>query len=337
VTRILCTVAALALVPGCTGDQNVFAAAGPQSERIHSLLRGYFGILLAVFAVVVILLAWALVRGSHNRPPADPGAARSPQSEPELLWFVSTAVAVTAAILLVLLVWSVRTGSAVAAFAAQDPLTIEITGHQWWWELRYLNPDASRIVTTANELHIPVGQPVRLKLVSHDVIHSFWVPNLHGKKDLIPGYENTDHIQADKPGIYRGQCAEFCGVQHAHMALVVVAEPPAQFAAWVEAQLQPAAEPATPEARRGREVFLRSACPMCHAVAGTDAHARVAPELTHLAGRQTLAAGTLPNTTGNLAGWILDPQGVKPGNHMPPNDLRPGDLQDLLAWLTSLR
>jgi cytochrome c oxidase subunit 2 len=318
---------------GCTGDQNAFDAAGPQAERIHVLLRGYFGVLLAVFGIVVVLGVWAVARGLRNPPPADPGAARGPRSEPGLTSFVGTSVALTTVILLVLLTWSVRTGGAVADFTAGDPLTIEITGHQWWWELRYLN----RIITTANEMHIPVGQPVRLKLVSHDVIHSFWVPNLHGKKDLIPGYENTAYLQADRAGIYRGQCAEFCGAQHAHMALVVIAEPQSQFDAWVEAQLQPASDPVTPEAQQGREVFLRNACPMCHAVGGTDAHGMVAPALTHLASRQTLAAGTLPNTPGNLAGWILDPQGVKPGNHMPANDLRPKDLQNLLAWLTSLR
>jgi cytochrome c oxidase subunit II len=212
-----------------------------------------------------------------------------------------------------------------------------VIGHQWWWEFHYLNPVASQIVITANELHIPTGQPVRLKITARDVIHSFWVPNLHGKKDAIPGWENTDYVQADKPGIYHGQCAEFCGHQHAHMGFTVFADPPDAFDRWIAGQRSPPHQPATEAEKRGQDVFLRNACPMCHQIAGTTAHAFAGPELSHLGGRQTLAAGTLPNTRGNLAGWILNPQSVKPGARMPPNDLRGSDLQDLLAYLESLK
>jgi len=171
---------------------------------------------------------------------------------------------------------------------------------------------------------------------SGDVIHSFWVPNLSGKIDLIPTHRNTIWIRADKPGTYRGQCAEFCGLQHAHMALQVVAEPPAQFEAWRRAQLEPARTPDTPERQRGQQVFTGLPCALCHTIRGTSAGGRTAPDLTHLATRRTIAAGVLPNTRGHLAGWILDAQGVKPGAAMPPNVIPPDDLQSLLDYLGNL-
>jgi cytochrome c oxidase subunit 2 len=170
-----------------------------------------------------------------------------------------------------------------------------------------------------------------------DVIHSFWVPNLHGKKDMIPGQVNTFWLQADRPGVFRGQCAEFCGFQHANMALYVVAEPEDQFARWQAQQRQPAPEPATDAQRKGRDVFMASSCVLCHAVAGTSAGGVTGPNLTHVASRLSLAAGTLPNTRGHLAGWIVDPQLQKPGNNMPPNLLSPHELQALLSYLETLR
>jgi cytochrome c oxidase subunit 2 len=169
------------------------------------------------------------------------------------------------------------------------------------------------------------------------VIHSFWVPNLQGKKDLIPGQVNTLHLQADRPGVFRGQCAEFCGLQHAHMALYVVAEPKEEFARWQARQRQPAPEPATDEQRDGLGVFLSSSCVLCHAINGTSAGGVTGPNLTHVASRLSLAAGTLPNTRRHLAGWIVDPQSQKPGNNMPPNLLRPDELQALLSYLEILR
>jgi cytochrome c oxidase subunit II len=176
-----------------------------------------------------------------------------------------------------------------------------------------------------------------LTLRSVDVIHSFWVPNLQGKKDLIPGRVNTLYLQADRPGVFRGQCAEFCGLQHAHMALHVVAESEDDFAHWQEQQRRAAPEPATEEQRRGRDVFLSNSCVLCHAINGTSAGGVTGPNLTHVASRISLAAGTLPNTRGHLAGWIVDPQLRKPGNNMPPNLLRGNDLQSLLSYLETLR
>jgi cytochrome c oxidase subunit 2 len=192
-------------------------------------------------------------------------------------------------------------------------------------------------VTTANEIHVPVGRPVVFEVTSRDVIHSFWAPNLNGKKDLIPGYQRSLWFKADTPGVYRGQCAEFCGHQHAKMAFFIVAEPPAQFAAWLDAQRKPAPQPTDSVAHRGLQVFLASPCVMCHAIQGTSAGATFGPNLTHLASRRTIAAGTLPNTRGNLAGWIVDPQRIKPGANMPPNGLHPQDLQALLTYLQGLK
>jgi cytochrome c oxidase subunit 2 len=172
---------------------------------------------------------------------------------------------------------------------------------------------------------------------SNDVIHSFWAPNLHGKRDLIPGHLTTTWLQADRPGLFRGQCAEFCGHQHAHMSFVVIAEQPDEFYAWLDAQRMPAPQPAGPDEQHGQQVFLSSTCIMCHTVQGTRANGRVAPDLTHVASRRLIAAGALANTRDNLADWIVDSQRIKPGNKMPPHNLSPGDLQALLSYLESLK
>jgi cytochrome c oxidase subunit 2 len=192
-------------------------------------------------------------------------------------------------------------------------------------------------VVTANELHIPTGKPIVLQLSSNDVIHSFWVPALHGKIDLIPSRENTIKIQADVPGVYRGQCAEYCGYQHAHMAFWVVAEPEATYATWLAAQSSPALAPGDETAKKGRDVFLSRPCVLCHTIQGTDARGIAGPDLTHVASRTSLAAATIPNSKGQLAGWILDSQSLKPGNNMPSMALDPRELHALLAYLETLR
>jgi cytochrome c oxidase subunit 2 len=192
-------------------------------------------------------------------------------------------------------------------------------------------------VRTANEIHVPVGRPVAIDLKSRDVIHSFWVPNLHGKMDAIPGRVTNTWLQADSPGVWRGQCAEFCGLQHAHMALTVVAHPAHEFEQWLSAQREPATQPTEEIALRGQQVFLSGPCMMCHTIRGTPALSAFGPDLTHVASRRTLAAGTIPNTRGHLAGWILDPQVIKPGTRMPPTALGSEDLQALLAYLERLR
>jgi cytochrome c oxidase subunit II len=203
----------------------------------------------------------------------------------------------------------------------------------WWWEVRY--PEQSIII--ANEIHIPAGEPVKLELASVDVIHSFWVPQLHGKRDMIPGIENVFTIQADEPGVYRGQCGEYCGTQHANMAFHVVAHPRDEFDAWRAERTKPRTEPATAEERRGFEVFMNAGCAQCHAVRGTQAKGNVGPDLTHLGSRRTIGAALLPNTRGNLAGWIADPQAIKPGVKMPRSYLPADDLLDLVTYLESLQ
>jgi cytochrome c oxidase subunit 2 len=250
---------------------------------------------------------------------------------------VGGGIGVTFLILVVTLVYNFYTGRALASFADDGALTVRVTGHQWWWEVQYMDPLYSRRVTTANEIHVPVGRKVRVEVASRDVIHSFWVPQLHGKLDLIPGYTGTTYIQADEPGVFKGRCAEYCGLQHAHMDLRVIAEPPARFAAWYQGQLRGAATPADTLQQKGQQVFLSRACSMCHTIRGTQANSRVGPDLTHLASRGTLAAGTLPNSRGHLAGWVVDPQRIKPGARMPPNQLAGDELHALLSYLESLK
>jgi cytochrome c oxidase subunit II len=238
--------------------------------------------------------------------------------------------------LIALTVVSYSAGRGLFSESGAGAVGIEVVGHQWWWEVHYLVAQASDSFVTANEIHIPVGETVRLTLRADDVIHSFWVPNLHGKKDLIPGQVNLLYLSADRPGTFRGQCAEFCGAQHAHMALFVVAEPKENFAGWEEKQRRPAKQPQNAEQERGQQVFLRGPCVMCHTIQGTMAGATTGPDLTHIASRLSIGAGRLPNTRGHLGGWILDPQTLKPGNLMPPNLLPPEDFQALLSYLDSL-
>jgi cytochrome c oxidase subunit 2 len=220
--------------------------------------------------------------------------------------------------------------------AKQSP-DVRVTGKQWWWQLEVGDPDPSKSFTTANELHLPLGKKVTLDVASGDVIHSFWVAQLNRKIDLIPGRANRLLLQADEPGRYDGQCAEFCGLQHARMALDVKVDSPAEYEAWRIRQLLPAIPPSTDTQRLGQAVFLRSACAMCHAIRGTEANGRSGPDLTHLASRRSLAAGTLPMSRGALAGWIADPQHPKPGNHMPSVELEPAELEALVDYLASLR
>jgi cytochrome c oxidase subunit II len=232
---------------------------------------------------------------------------------------------------------SFLTDRALVQAAADPQVTLKVTAHQWWWQVEYVDPEPSRIVRTANEIHLPVGAQVHLALVSDDVIHSFWVPNLHGKRDMIPGRSAEIRLQPLRVGRYRGQCAEFCGLQHAHMALDVIVESQQDYAAWYERQL--ASPPPASEARatRGQQVFQSSACNLCHAVSGTGASASYGPDLSHFASRPTIAAGTLPNDPANLRKWLENPQRVKPGNRMPVVSLAPDDLDALVAYLGTLQ
>jgi len=312
--------------------QSALSPAGPEAGSISHLF--YF--MLAVAVVVYILVVGALLLIIRRRRESDDDP-RSPEREAVAARRIRLAVAVTVPVMFVLLAYDFAVGRGIGAMPTAPMLTVTVTGHRWWWQVDYEDPVPQNRVRTANEIHIPVGRPVRVKLLSHDVIHSFWVPNLAGKKDLIPGHHNELVIRADRPGIYRGQCAEFCGAQHANMAMLVIAEAPDQYDAWLARQRQPAPIPTDTLAVRVQSVLEGGSCAMCHSVASTRAAGGIGPDLTHVAGRRTIAAGTLANTTGNLAAWIVDPQTLKPGVDMPANALSSADLRALLAYLRTLR
>lgn len=326
----------------CAGhQQSVLDPAGPQSDKIATLWWSFFYLLGAIFLAVMAVMLWTLTRrhrAIEGEEPLGKDGMRPAATESKLKHVVTAATAATVLILLVLLIASVRTGRATADLGEKKGvMTVEVTGNQWWWQFRYLSDDPSQTLTTANEIHIPVGRTVMIRGMSNDVIHSFWVPNLHGKRDLIPSRVTTEYIQADKPGVYRGQCAEFCGLQHAHMSFYVIAEPEDKYAAWMQAQLKPAAAVIDPVLAHGEQAFLDYQCIFCHQIRGTTAAGQNGPDLTHFGSRRSLAAGTLPNTMGNLAGWIVNPQSVKPGNHMATIAVNPDDLQPLIQYLESLK
>jgi cytochrome c oxidase subunit 2 len=313
------------------GAHSVHDPVSPQARRIDGLGDAMYVTAAAVFLLVVAALFWSALRRRRG------DAAEDQPSTAAMRTAVLAATAITTVILFGFLVLDLSVGRAITANPGKDAIPVRVTGHQWWWEVQYPDSLPQNWATTANEIHVPVGRPVVFELRSTDVIHSFWAPNLNGKRDLIPGNDNTLWFQVDSPGVYRAQCAEFCGHQHAKMALLIVAEPADSFSAWLSRQRDTAATPTDPVAKRGQEVFLASSCVMCHAIAGTPAGSRIGPDLTHLASRRTIAAGTLPNTRGNLAGWIINPQVVKPGVRMPPTKLGSQDLQALLSYLETLK
>ncbi len=315
--------------------QSALDATGYSAAQIETL----FWIFTATAGVVWILVMIALVLAMRRRSEAiaTPPIAAEPGIERRASIIVNGLVIGTSVILLALTLASFLTSRSLASLARDQPLIVKITGHQWWWDIRYEDGDSNRIVTTANELHLPLGRTVKLELSSTDVIHSFWVPSIAGKMDLVPGRDNTLLVRPEHIGTYRGQCAEFCGLQHAHMALLVVVEPEADFAAWYTAELKSAAEPAAAEVRRGKQLFTAAACVMCHQIRGTAAGGRLGPDLTHLARRMTIAAGTLPMTASGLDRWIADPQAVKPGAGMPKVALTSDDRHAIVAYLESLK
>ena len=310
--------------------QDIFRPAGPVAALIADLSWWFIGICAVFYGVTMLALLWAVVR--PRRPSDDdPATAR------RLAWVVGGAMAVVVVTLVGLTVASVAAGRGLTAPPGRAAVTIDVIGHQWWWEFQYRDAQPNEWVNAPNELHIPVGVPVILRATSRDVIHSFWVPNLLGKRDLIPGTTTHTWLQADRAGVYRGQCAEFCGHQHAHMAFLVIAEPMDLFQRWLQQQRRGAPQPVTSESRRGHDVFMQGPCVLCHTIRGTSAGSRVGPDLTHVASRRTLAAATLPMTRGHLAGWIADAQSIKPGSRMPPNPMSGPDLQALLSYLETLR
>jgi len=306
--------------------------AGDKATPVVFLTWGLIIISISVILIIGLLLAGAIWR----RPGEDwtPGARTALKSHEGGLNWLWIGVGISTLVLLFSVVWTVKVLAEIQAPTPKPAVTIEITGRQWWWQVRYLSDDNARQFVTANEIHIPVGAPVRLKLVGGDVIHSFWVPQLAGKMDAIPGQTNETWFEASAPGVYRGQCTEYCGLQHAHMSFLVVAQPASEFRRWWDRQLAPPAPP-TGRAQAGQTGF-QMRCGSCHTVRGTEAAGALGPDLSHLMQRATIAAGQLPNNGPVLAHWISDPQSMKPGALMPTPSLTETELANIHAYLKTL-
>ena len=306
--------------------QSVAGNDGRQGELVSGLFVIFLIVAAVFYLLVIAFLLWAILR------------RRREQRREGLLRGVLIGWTVTIALVLGgLTLASWFTDRHLAQAAEAPTLEIELVGHQWWWEIRYQGARPADQVRGANELHLPAGVRAHITLRSEDVIHSLWIPNLAGKQDLIPGRETDISLLPQQIGRYRGQCAEFCGIQHANMALDVIVESPAAFERWRQAQLQTPPSPADPAAIRGYALVTGGACASCHNIAGTPASGQVAPDLSHVASKLSLAAGTLPMNRTNLAAWIADPQRHKPGNNMPIVPLTPAQLADVVAYLETLR
>ncbi len=312
----------LLLLSGC--GVRALDPAGPAAAAIADLWWVMFAVSVVVFVGVMVALAIAL-RG--RRVSVDRGDELGRRL-----------VAVGGALIPGIIVLGLMIYNTYITVKLEEPpsppvMTIDVESHQWWWDVHYPDYD----FTTANEIHIPAGQSVLLQLHSHDVIHAFWVPELHGKRDMMPDFRGEFWLQADEPGTYRGQCAEFCGLQHAKMLFLVIAHEPDEFQSWLQEREAPRPEITDPQALRGQQVFLDEGCAACHTVRDTEFTGTVGPDLSNIASRRELGAGTLPNTPGNLAAWIIDSQQFKPGNRMPPSPMPGEDLRDLLTYLENLR
>lgn len=324
---------ASAAFAACGGPYSTFRPGGPEAAAVATISWWISGFMV----LVTLIMAGLVLVGALRR--RGTLAEHLPVDAPDdKRWIIFGGIGVPVLVLTILFLLTVGTLRHIPSATDDVDLDVEVIGHQWWWEIRYLDPDHERRFTTANELHIPVGAKVRVTLKSVDVIHSFWVPRLHGKLDLIPNHTNRLVLQAGEPGVYRGECAEYCGTQHANMRFLVIAEPPEQFAAWVNRQEQPAHTSTSPQLVRGRHAFEEYACGLCHTIRGTRARGQVAPDLTHFGSRQTIAAGTLPNTRARLQAWIVNAQSLKPGTRMPSLSTFDSEtLNAITAYLASLQ
>lgn len=318
---------AIALVPrvAMADPRSPFSPESPQAAEI----AGLFWFLIIIAGLIFVGVEGAILYSAfaHRERPGRVAAQFSGNTKVEIIW-----TAIPALLLVVVFYLTVRTMHDVSA-PGGDPLEITVVGHQWWWEFDYPREG----IVTANELHVPVGQPILLRITSADVIHSFWVPQLAGKLDANPGQRHSLYFTVSRPGTYLGQCAEFCGIEHTWMAIRVVAETPAQYEAWVNAERQPARTPTSELARQGEQIFREQTCGSCHTIAGTAAKGVAGPSLTHVASRATIGGGVLPNTTANMERWLQDPQAVKPGALMPDFNLSPDQVKALAAYMESLR
>jgi cytochrome c oxidase subunit 2 len=317
------------VIAGC-GKQSILSTRSSQAHNIALLWWWMLGAAVIVFlgAVAMLLMGW-LRRGAPGLPLF---GEREDLSEGMVLLF-GIGIPVVALVAL----FAVSDVYLVGQTAPPDPrttaMTIDVIGHQWWWEVRYPGTDA----VTANEIHIPVDTRVNVVATSADVIHSFWVPALNRKVDMIPGLQNRVLLYASRPGSYRGQCSQFCGFQHAHMAMYVLAQQPAAYRRWLSNMASPARTASTAQSRAGEQLFMTSQCASCHRIAGTSAQGTVGPDLSHLATRATLAAATIPNTPAELTAWVSNPQAIKPGDRMPDLGLSRGEVAELVSYLETLR
>jgi cytochrome c oxidase subunit 2 len=309
-------------------------AAGVRAQHILPLTLFTLWVSIAV-CVVIALLLWIAVRRKRMPSGVDIASVSIERGSDGLHW-ISVGLLLAGVPLVVTLVWTMVALAAIVGPPANPALVLDVTAHQWWWDVHYSGAQPSDSFETANEIHIPVGRPVLLRLHAADVVHSFWVPKLTGKTDVIPGQTNQSWLQTDIPGRYLGQCSEFCGYQHAHMQFEVVAQTPAEYSVWQAAQREPAPLPATAEAARGLAV-VQFRCTSCHAIRGTSVGAASSPDLTHLMSRRALAAGTLQNTADNLEDFIQNPQYSKPESLMPNQNLSAQQLRDVRAYMETLQ
>lgn len=329
---------ALLLLAGCERKQNFLYTGGTGAASIAWLSWSVFIAFGVVTIIMWVLILWSVLRrrGSFDtHEPVDAGGGQG--------WIAIGGFAIPALILTVFFVLSLR---GMAEFPMHENHEnhqianpdILVIGHQWWWEVHYTGGPLDQRFTTANEIHVPVGIPVNIALETADVLHSFWVPKLQGKVDMVPGYVNNLRLEASQEGTYRGQCSQYCGAQHAHMAVIVVAQQPRDYEAWRVHMVQPASEPSTPQETQGRQVFLSGPCANCHMVRGTPAGGVVGPDLTHIASRQGLAANAFPNDTADLEAWVTHAQSLKPEVGMPNiTQFNGKDLRALVAYLEILK
>jgi len=316
------------LATGCGADQSITSPVTEPAREIDTLWWAMFAGGMVIFAIVLGLLVLAYVR---RRRSSDPDRAE----RVSYAVILGGGMVAPVVLLAVLFAFVIRVMPAVSApEPGSTSLTVEVTGHEWYWEVRYPGTDA----VTANEIHLPAGTPVRIVARTADVIHSFWVPRLNRKIDMIPGRTNSIELDVPKVGTYRGQCSEFCGLGHAEMAFEVIVQPPDAFRRWLDHEAQPAETPSGGAAAAGQEEFQSSSCADCHTIRGTPADGKVGPDLTHIGSRRTLAALTIPNTPGDLYQWITNPQGWKPGSRMPGFASLPASARRaLVAYLEGLR
>ena len=324
----------LLTLAGCGGSQSTLAPRSHAATDIANLFWVMMAVGFGGLALITGLLVFAWVRRGRRGFGGDPD---DPHPGERPAWFVVVGAGVVFPLVVIVALFIVSNGAIInvtqAPAASSTAMTVDAVGHQWYWAFRYPGTKA----VTAGELHIPVRTRVNLVATTADVIHSFWVPALNRKVDTIPGRQNRILLYANKLGIYRGQCAEYCGLQHAHMGMLVFVQTKAQFRAWLGKQSAPAAAPATALAQRGKQIFLDGPCSSCHTIRGTSARGFVGPDLTHLASRTTLGGVTIPNRRDYLARWIVDSQHYKPGNQMPDFHLTGSRVAALVAYLGSLR